>query len=112
MADTGASGSTPFRGGESGELLDAVYEHLRAIARERMRSENAGHTLQATALVHEAFVRIGQDRLVPFKNRAHFFATAAEAMRRILIDHARAMSNVVAWMLTYAVDPSGLSTAL
>jgi RNA polymerase sigma factor (TIGR02999 family) len=55
-----------------------------------MNSENAGHTLQATALVHEAYLRIGRDRLVPFENRAHFFAAAAEAMRRILIDHARA----------------------
>ena len=90
MADIHGPGSTAFRDGASGELLDAVYEHLRAIARQRLNAENPGHTLQATALVHEAFIRIGQDRLVPFKNRAHFFATAAEAMRRILIDHARA----------------------
>jgi RNA polymerase sigma factor (TIGR02999 family) len=54
-----------------------------------MSAENPGHTLQATALVHEAFLRIGRDRNVPFQNQAHFFATAAEAMRRILIDHAR-----------------------
>jgi RNA polymerase sigma factor (TIGR02999 family) len=74
----------------SRELLAAVYDQLRAIARERMSSENAGHTLQATALVHEAFLRIGHDRRLPFRDRAHFFATAAEAMRRILIDHARA----------------------
>jgi RNA polymerase sigma factor (TIGR02999 family) len=59
-----------------------------------MKAENAGHTLQATALVHEAFLRIGQDRRVPFENRAHFFAAAAEAMRRILIDHARAKGAV------------------
>src|SRR5437016_12450619 len=71
------------------ELLDEVYEQLRAIAQQRMSAENAGHTLQATALVHEAFIRIGRDRLVAFENRAHFFAAAAEAMRRILIDHAR-----------------------
>ena len=74
----------------SGELLEAVYDQLRAIARQRMNAEGAGHTLQATALVHEAFLRIGQGRRVPFRDRAHFFATAAEAMRRILIDHARA----------------------
>ncbi len=55
-----------------------------------MSSENVGHTLQATALVHEAYLRIGKDRQTPFRNQAHFFATAAEAMRRILIDHARA----------------------
>jgi RNA polymerase sigma factor (TIGR02999 family) len=72
------------------ELLSAVYDQLRAIAEERMKAENVGHTLQATALVHEAFLRIGQGRRHPFQNRAHFFATAAEAMRRILIDHARA----------------------
>ena len=76
--------------GVSPELVGAVYDQLRAIAQQRMNAENAGHTLQATALVHEAFVRLGEGRRVPFKNRAHFFAAAAEAMRRILIDHARA----------------------
>ncbi len=74
----------------SDPLLPLVYEQLKAIAQRRMSEENAGHTLQATALVHEAFLRIGQGRQQPFRNRAHFFATAAEAMRRILIDHARA----------------------
>lgn len=67
-----------------------MYDQLRAIAQQRMNAENVGHTLQATALVHEAFLRIGHDRRLAFKDRAHFFATAAEAMRRILIDHARA----------------------
>ena len=71
-------------------MLQAVYDQLRAIAQQRLNAENSGHTLQATALVHEAFLRIGQNRQVPFRDRAHFFATAAEAMRRILIDHARA----------------------
>jgi len=74
----------------SDNLLPLVYDQLRAIAQQRMGSENSGHTLQATALVHEAYLRIGQDRRLPFRDRAHFFATAAEAMRRILIDHARA----------------------
>jgi RNA polymerase sigma factor (TIGR02999 family) len=73
----------------SDRLIEFVYDHLRAIARQRMTAENPGHTLQATALVHEAFVRIGQDRRVPFRDRAHFYSVAAEAMRRILIDHAR-----------------------
>jgi RNA polymerase sigma factor (TIGR02999 family) len=82
-----------FRDGHSAELLAAVYEHLRAIARQRMSKENPGHTLQATALVHEAFLRIGQDRRLPFRDRAHFYATAAEAMRRILIDHARSKNT-------------------
>ncbi|MGQ0628366.1 MAG: ECF-type sigma factor [Phycisphaerales bacterium] len=71
-------------------LLSVIYDQLRAIAQQRLNQEQPGHTLQATALVHEAYLRIGQDRAVPFQNRAHFFATAAEAMRRILIDHARA----------------------
>ncbi len=79
-----------FRDGHTPELLSAVYDQLRAIAQQRMSQENAGHTLQATALVHEAFLRISADRIVPFQNRAHFFAAAAEAMRRIVIDHARA----------------------
>lgn len=91
--DDPLSSSSASPGGERGAadpLLKTVYEHLRAIAQQRMTSENPGHTLQATALVHEAYLRIGQGRVSPFKNRAHFFATAAEAMRRILIDHARA----------------------
>lgn len=87
--------SSPSEGRDEGHdaLVEAVYEQLRAIAQQRLRMENPGHTLQATALVHEAFVRIGRDRVVPFKNNAHFFATAAEAMRRILIDHARAKGS-------------------
>jgi RNA polymerase sigma factor (TIGR02999 family) len=82
--------ASAFRGGQSDQLLEAVYDQLRAIAQQRMSAEGGGHTLQATALVHEAFLRIGQGRRVPFTDRAHFFAAAAEAMRRILIDHARA----------------------
>jgi RNA polymerase sigma factor (TIGR02999 family) len=87
-----SSGAIPPRpdAGGADPLLEVLYDHLRAIAQQRLSAENAGHTLQATALVHEAYLRIGQDRRVEFKNRAHFFAAAAEAMRRILIDHARA----------------------
>ena len=72
------------------QLLPLVYEQLRAQASHILRSERAGHTLQATALVHEAFLRLVGPREVPWSNRAHFFAAAAEAMRRILVDHARA----------------------
>ncbi len=88
--------SPPAPSGPPGSdaLLEAVYEQLRAVAQERLKAENAGHTLQATALVHEAFLRIGRDRQVAFQNRAHFYATAAEAMRRILIDHARAKGSL------------------
>lgn len=90
------SGSESSASEESGAdpLLAVLYDHLRAIAQQRMAEEGTGHTLQATALVHEAYLRIGHDRTVPFKNRAHFFAAAAEAMRRILIDHARAKGAV------------------
>jgi RNA polymerase sigma factor (TIGR02999 family) len=86
--------STGVADRQASVLLDAVYKQLRAIAQLRMQAEGAGHTLQATALVHEAFLRISKDRQVPFQNRAHFFATAADAMRRILIDHARAKGAI------------------
>lgn len=70
-------------------LLPAVYEELRALARSRLRHERPDHTLRATALVHEAYLRmLGADD-PPWSDRAHFFRAAAEAMRRILIDHAR-----------------------
>jgi len=72
------------------ELLPLVYEELRKLASARMANEGAGHTLQPTALVHEAWLRLaGHDANVQFANRAHFFAAAAEAMRRILIERAR-----------------------
>ena len=71
------------------ELLPLVYEELRTLARAKMSSELPNHTLQATALVHEAYLRIVGDEDPSWANRAHFFAAAAEAMRRILIDHAR-----------------------
>ena len=75
------------------ELLPLVYEELRKLAAVRMANEAAGHTLQPTALVHEAWVRLtGNDPNVQFANRAHFFAAAADAMRRILIDRARRKS--------------------
>ncbi|MGE0441708.1 MAG: ECF-type sigma factor [Gemmatimonadales bacterium] len=81
-----------LRGGER-EALDAllplVYEELRVIARRHLRHEDAGHTLGATALVHEAYVRLAErDQLSP-RDRSHFFAIAAQSMRRVLIDHAR-----------------------
>ena len=72
------------------ELLPLVYEQLRASAEMYLKRESSGHTLQATALVHEAYLRLVGPREIPWRNRAHFYAAAAEAMRRILIDHARA----------------------
>ncbi len=70
-------------------LLPLVYGELRKLAAARMANEPAGLTLQPTALVHEAWLRLGGSDQPDWKNRAHFFAAAAEAMRRILIDRAR-----------------------
>jgi RNA polymerase sigma factor (TIGR02999 family) len=78
----------------SDELLELVYAQLRAIAQQRMAEERTGHTLQATALVHEAYLRLLGDQPLGWANRAHFFHAAAEAMRRILIEHARARARV------------------
>ena len=69
------------------KLLPLVYDELRKLAAARMAAETPGHTLDATALVHEAYVRLVGDQ--QFDGRGHFFAAAAEAMRRILVDHAR-----------------------
>ncbi len=76
--------------GAQDELFQAVYDELRMIARSRMRSERVSHTLQPTALVHEAYLRLLGPEGIRFENRAHFFAAAAEAMRRVLVDAARA----------------------
>ena len=70
-------------------LLPAVYAELRRVAARQLRNERAGHTLQPTALVHEAYMRLAGQRQVDWNNRAHFFGVAAQVMRRILIDHAR-----------------------
>ncbi len=74
-------------------LLPLVYEELRKLAAHRMTAERSDHTLQATALVHEAYIRLVGNRNYPWANRAQFFSAAAEAMRRILIEHARAQKG-------------------
>jgi RNA polymerase sigma factor (TIGR02999 family) len=71
------------------ELLPLVYEELRRLATQRMAREAAGQTLQPTALVHEAWLRLAGNEGARFENRVHFFGAAAEAMRRILIERAR-----------------------
>ena len=71
------------------QLLPLVYAELRRIARRQLRRERAGHTLQPTALVHEAYLRLVDQRQVDWRNRAHFFGVAAQVMRRILVDNAR-----------------------
>lgn len=81
------------RGGSSeafDDLFPLVYAELRRIASREMRREHQGRTLQTTALVHEAYLRLLRDTTLSFENRAHFLAIAARAMRRVLIDRARA----------------------
>ena len=75
-------------------LLPVVYGELRRQAGRHLRRERANHTLQPTALVHEAYMRLVDQRNLRWQNRAHFFAIAAQAMRRILVDHARAQARV------------------
>lgn len=70
-------------------LFESVYRELRAIARNYFRREHAGQTLQPTALVHEAYLRLVDQTRVEWKNSGHFFAVASQAMRRVLVDHAR-----------------------
>jgi RNA polymerase sigma-70 factor, ECF subfamily len=70
-------------------LMPLVYEELRGIARGYLQRERTDHTLQATALVHEAYLRLVDQRTTTWRNRAHFFGVAAQLMRRILVDHAR-----------------------
>jgi RNA polymerase sigma factor (TIGR02999 family) len=73
----------------SEQLLPLVYEELRKLAAQRLAHERPGQTLQATALVHEAYLRLVEDQAPQWNSRGHFFAAAAEAMRRILVERAR-----------------------
>ena len=81
-----------WRGGDKAaldSLMPLVYTELRRIANHYLRGERSDHTLQSTALVHEAYVRMTEQDLPQWQNRAHFFAVAAQLMRQILVDHAR-----------------------
>ena len=81
-----------WRKGDAGaadQLLPAIYDELHRQAERAMRRENPDHTLQATALVNEAYLKLVDQSRVEWKNRAHFFGVAAQAMRRVLVDHAR-----------------------
>jgi len=85
-----------WRGGskEAGdELMAAAYERLHALASRQLRQERGDHTLQATALVHELYVKLFSSAPVALNDRAHFFAVAARQLRRILVDHARAVRS-------------------
>jgi RNA polymerase sigma factor (TIGR02999 family) len=79
---------------DSPDLLGQVYDQLRAIARKRLAQEKPGHTLQATALVHEAYLKLQSHPSVLNADKARFLMAAAEAMRRILIDHARTRKRI------------------
>lgn len=81
--------SPPSSPSDPEALLTAVYDELRRLAASRLARERTGQTLQATALVHEAWLRLGGEEQPSWNNRAHFFAAAAESMRRILVDTAR-----------------------
>jgi RNA polymerase sigma-70 factor (ECF subfamily) len=86
-----------WRLGDSGaldKLIPLVYEELHRLARRYMGRENTGHTLQPTALVNEAYMRLLDARQVEWQNRAHFFAVSAQMMRRILVDFARSRHNL------------------
>ena len=88
-----------------------VYEELRRLASQKMANEAAGHTLQPTALVHEAWLRLGGSEAPAFQNRTHFFGAAAEAMRRILIEHARRRVAAKRGAGVEVVDLDGLEIA-
>jgi RNA polymerase sigma-70 factor, ECF subfamily len=98
--------------GAEEKLIPLVYNELRRLAAHYLRSERVDHTLQPTALVHEAYMRLIKVRKVDWQGRSHFFATAATVMRRILVDHARAqkankreaMRNAVALEETLVVS--------
>lgn len=86
LLSTSDGAATP--GKPPSELIEAVYDELRALASAYLRGERRGHTLETTALVHEAWLRLSQRDAETFDNRAHFFRAAALAMRRILLHHA------------------------
>ncbi|PYS98897.1 MAG: RNA polymerase subunit sigma-70 [Acidobacteria bacterium] len=102
-------------------LMPIVYAELHRQAENYLRRERVGHTLQATALINEAYLKLIDQREVNWQNRAHFFAIAAQAMRRILVDHARSrhrdkrggdVENVPLEAAELAISPSGTSVDL
>jgi len=93
------------------ELLPLVYEQLRHLAAARMMQQPAGQTLQATALVHEAWLRLAGSNQTSWENRAHFFSAAAEAMRRILVENARRKGRLKRWGGQQRLDLEGLELA-
>jgi RNA polymerase sigma factor (TIGR02999 family) len=96
----------------SDELLPLVYEELRLLAAQKLSHEPPGQTLQATALVHEAYIRLVGDQPHNWQGRAHFFAAAAEAMRRILVENARRKGRRKRGAGRRRVDLDGVSLAI
>ncbi|MBC7818677.1 MAG: sigma-70 family RNA polymerase sigma factor [Planctomycetaceae bacterium] len=95
------------------QLLPLVYEELRKLAGARLAHERPGQTLQATALVHEAYIRlVDVEQAQPWDSRGHFFAAAAEAMRRILVDQARRKETIKAGGQNQRVDLSEVEPAI
>jgi RNA polymerase sigma factor (TIGR02999 family) len=96
-------------------LMPLVYGELRKIAASYLRQERKDHTLQPTALVHEAYLRLTHQRDMAWQNRAHFFGIAAQMMRRILVDHARkrqaAKRDASAWKVATAEVDDGAESA-
>ena len=84
----------PDRTRVAARLMPLVYEDLRHLARKYFRDERPDHTLQPTALVHEAYIRLVDQSRVGWKDRTHFYAVAAKLMRRVLVDHARARKRL------------------
>ena len=94
------------------ELLPLVYEELRLLAAQKMAQERPGQTLQATALVHEAYIRLVGDEPQNWNSRSHFFCAAAEAMRRILIENARSKQKLKRGGDQHRVDLSDADIAI
>ncbi len=94
-----------------GRLLELVYSELRRVAGAQLRRERIGHTLEPTALVHEAYFRLIDQRRVQWQNRAQFFAISARLMRRILVDHARRRSAAKRGGAAVRVDLQGQEVA-
>ncbi|MEM7385304.1 MAG: ECF-type sigma factor, partial [Verrucomicrobiota bacterium] len=92
-------------------LWDRVYDELRALALQKMAREQPGQTLQPTALVNEAYLRLTKESVQPFENRAHFFGAAAESMRQILIEQARKKRRVKRGGGLTRVDIDGITCA-
>jgi RNA polymerase sigma factor (TIGR02999 family) len=93
MSDSEIAQLLTHWGGQDREAMDVllatVYDQLRRLARHHLRNERGTHTLSATGLVHEAWMKLANERDHNWKNRAHFFGAASQAMRRLLVDHAR-----------------------